>query len=98
MQKPSGLKGMCIGLIMIEFLIFYVRAAILHIYSYVPASGCIAPAVYRSPVGLLLAYWGSLGDPVRARGGHLQLHGGSLPAAYPLPRPLHWGETGPILG
>ena len=42
---------------------------------------------------------GSLGDPVRTRGGHLQPRGASIPAEYyPLSRPVHWGETGPILG
>ena len=55
-------------------------------------------AVYWSRFGPLLAYWSSLGDPVRARGGPLRPRDTSLPATNPLPRPMHWDETGPILG
>ena len=39
---------------------------------YVAAIGCIAPAVYRSHIGLLLACWDMLDGGVRAHEGHLR--------------------------
>ena len=39
---------------------------------YVAAIGCIAPAVYRSQIGLLLACWDMLDGGVRAHEGHLR--------------------------
>jgi len=46
---------------------------------YVPAAGCIAPAIHRSRSGPLLAYEGMLGDQDRASGGDLQPRGASPP-------------------
>ena len=44
---------------------------------YVPVIGCIAPAIYRSRMGLLLACWNMLGDRVRAYDGLLRARGAS---------------------
>ena len=46
---------------------------------YVPAAGCIAPAIHRSRSEPLLAYEGMLGDQDRASGGDLQPRGASPP-------------------
>jgi len=91
MQKLSRRKGMCIVLILIELFDLLCTCCVC-IYSCVPASGYIAPAVYRSRFGPFLPYWDSVGDPVRARAGHLQPRGTFLPAEYSLNRILNYTE------
>ena len=46
---------------------------------YVPAAGCIAPAIARNRVGPLPTHSPNGGRPVRARGDQLQCRGGSFP-------------------
>ena len=59
--------------------IFYVHAALMGIFVYVPAAGRIAPTTARNRVGPLLPQSASTGGPVRAHAGHLQLRGASWP-------------------
>ncbi len=54
MYEPSGLRGLCIRLIVLELLILLCTyCGSVYICMYVPAAGHISPAIHRSPVGLL---------------------------------------------
>ena len=50
---------------------------------YVPAAGCIFPAVYRNRVGPLPTHSASAGGGVRARGDQLLRGGTTFPCGYP---------------
>ena len=52
-------------------------------YVYVPAAGCIFPAVYRNRVGPLPTHSASAGGGVGARGDQLLRGGATFPCGYP---------------
>ena len=52
-------------------------------YVYVPAAGCIFPAVYRNRVGPLPTHSTSAGGAVRARRDQFLRGGGTFPCGYP---------------
>ena len=57
LYKPSRLRGMSIGFVIVELLILLCTyCSLLCIYiPYVPAAGCIAPGIYRNRLGPVLA-------------------------------------------
>ena len=65
---------------------------------YLPATGCIFPAITRNRVGSLLTRSPREGGSVRAHGGEQQHRGATLPCGTSAIGHVHWGKTGPFPG
>ena len=69
---------------LLRYSLFNARTCVLHIFLNVPAASHISPAMHRIRSGPLPTCRASLGEQVRARGGHLQLLGASPPCCTSL--------------